>query len=101
MWTVTSANRTAWQPCVRATVWRDWGAETNTTFGVAQAPLIEQATQLEFAGGVTARLGTRWSVRFERRKVVSMSRVTCSPGTMRSHELPVSDIAQHPIPPLA
>jgi outer membrane autotransporter protein len=51
-----------WQPYVRANVWRDWGAEANTTFGIDQVPLIEQATRIEFGGGVTAKLGTSLSV---------------------------------------
>ena len=51
-----------WQPYVQANVWRDWGAEANTTFGAEGVPLIEQATRLEFAGDVTASLGPRLSV---------------------------------------
>jgi outer membrane autotransporter protein len=61
-WTVTGANGMVWQPYVRANVWRDWGAEANTTFGIDQVPLIEQATRIEFGGGVTAKLGTSLSV---------------------------------------
>jgi outer membrane autotransporter protein len=61
-WTFTSANGMLWQPYVQATVWRDWGAEATTTFGVDQATLIEQATRLEFAGGLTARLAPRLSL---------------------------------------
>jgi outer membrane autotransporter protein len=47
---------------VQANVWRDWGAEATTTFGGDPVPLIEQATRLEFTGGVTAKLGPRLSV---------------------------------------
>jgi outer membrane autotransporter protein len=57
MWTIDGYNGQVWQPYVRANVWRDWGAEATTTFGIDQVPLIEEATRLEFAGGVTALLG--------------------------------------------
>ena len=57
MWTVIGENGQVWQPYARANVWRDWGAEATTTFGVDPVPLIEEATRLEFAGGVTAKLG--------------------------------------------
>jgi hypothetical protein len=33
------------------------GAEATTLFGIDPVPLIEDATRLEFAGGVTALLG--------------------------------------------
>jgi hypothetical protein len=33
------------------------GAEATTTFGIDPVPLIEEATRLEFARGVTALLG--------------------------------------------
>jgi hypothetical protein len=33
--------------------------ETTTMFGTDPVPLSEQATRLEFAGGVTAKLGPR------------------------------------------
>jgi outer membrane autotransporter protein len=46
-----------WQPYVRANLWRDWGAEATTLFGGDPVPLIEEATRLEFAGGVSAKLG--------------------------------------------
>ena len=57
MWTIDGYNGQVWQPYVRANLWRDWGAEATTTFGIDPVPLIEQATELEFAGGVTALLG--------------------------------------------
>ena len=57
MWTIIGENGQVWQPYVRANLWRDWGAEATTTFGIDQVPLIEQATRLEFAGGVTGKLG--------------------------------------------
>ena len=57
MWTIDGYNSQVWQPYVRANVWRDWGAEATTLFGIDPVPLIEEATRLEFAGGVTAKLG--------------------------------------------
>jgi hypothetical protein len=47
---------------VVANVWRDWGAEATTMFGIDPVPLLERATRLEFASGMTAKLGTKWSV---------------------------------------
>jgi outer membrane autotransporter protein len=57
-WTIDGYNGQVWQPYARANLWRDWGADATTTFGIDQVPLIEQATRLEFAGGVTAKLGS-------------------------------------------
>ena len=57
MWTIDGSNGQVWQPYVRANLWRDWGAEATTLFGIDPVPLIEEATRLEFAGGVTALLG--------------------------------------------
>ena len=57
MWTIDGYNGQVWQPYGRVNLWRDWGAEATTTFGIDQLPLIEEATRLEFAGGVTALLG--------------------------------------------
>ena len=57
MWTIIGENGQVWQPYARANLWRDWGAEATTTFGIDQVPLLEQATRLEFASGVTAKLG--------------------------------------------
>jgi len=61
-WTIGSANGVLWQPYVVANVWRDWGAEATTMFGIDPVPLLERATRLEFAGGMTAKLGAKWSV---------------------------------------
>jgi outer membrane autotransporter protein len=61
-WTFTGATGVVWQPYVQANLWRDWGAEATTTFGTEGVPLIEQATRLEFADGVTAKLGPRLSL---------------------------------------
>ena len=57
MWTIDGDNGQVWQPYGRANLWRDWGAEATTMFGIDPVPLIEEATRLEFAGGVTAKLG--------------------------------------------
>jgi len=57
MWTVDGYNGQVWQPYARANLWRDWGAEATTLFATDPVPLIEEATRLEFAGGVTAKLG--------------------------------------------
>ena len=46
---------------MRANLWRDWGAQATTTFGIGTVPLIEAATRLEFAGGVTAKLNSAYS----------------------------------------
>jgi outer membrane autotransporter protein len=57
MWTIDGENGQVWQPYVRANLWRDWGAGETTTFAADPVPLIEEATRLEFASGVTAKLG--------------------------------------------
>jgi outer membrane autotransporter protein len=56
MWTIVSDSGQVWQPYVRANLWRDWGAQATTTFGIDQVPLLEAATRLELAGGITAKL---------------------------------------------
>ena len=61
-WTIVSENGQVWQPYARVNLWRDWGAEATTTFGVDQVPLLEDATRLELAGGVTAKLDARLSL---------------------------------------
>jgi outer membrane autotransporter protein len=61
-WTIDGNNGEVWQPYVRANVWRDWDALATTMFGVDSALLIEQATRLEFAGGLTAKLNAHLSL---------------------------------------
>jgi outer membrane autotransporter protein len=56
-WTFVSASSVVWRSYVQANLWRDWGAEATTMFGTDPVPLSEQATQLEFAGGITAKFG--------------------------------------------
>ena len=54
--------RPSWRRYARANLWRDWGAEATTMFGIDQVPLLEDATRLEMAGGVTAKLSARLSL---------------------------------------
>jgi outer membrane autotransporter protein len=61
-WTIEGTHGEVWQPYVRANLWRDWGALATTSFGIDTVPLIESATRLEFAGGVTAKLNSAFSV---------------------------------------
>jgi outer membrane autotransporter protein len=43
--------------------WRDWGAQATTTFsGVDRVPLLEQATRLDLAAGVTAKINAGLSL---------------------------------------
>jgi len=60
-WTVSDAAGREWQPYAVANVWRDWGAEATTLFGVDPVPLKQQATRLEFGGGVTVKAASRLS----------------------------------------
>jgi len=55
-WTISDPAGRVWQPYVLANVWRDWGADATTMFGPDPVPLLEQATRLEFAGGLTAKI---------------------------------------------
>jgi outer membrane autotransporter protein len=55
-WTIDGPAGRVWQPYVLANVWRDWGAGVNTMFGPDSVPLAEQATRLEFAGGLSAKI---------------------------------------------
>jgi outer membrane autotransporter protein len=61
-WTIVSENGQLWQPYARANLWRDWGATATTTFGIDPVILLEEATRLELAGGVTAKLNDRLSL---------------------------------------
>ena len=62
-WTIPGDNGQVWQPYVRANVWRDWGGDASTTFSGAPiaVPLLEQATRLEFGGGITAKVNSNLS----------------------------------------
>ena len=62
-WTIPGDNGQVWQPYFRANVWRDWGGDASTTFSGSPiaVPLLEQATRLEFAGGITAKVNSSLS----------------------------------------
>jgi outer membrane autotransporter protein len=55
-WTINDSAGRVWQPYVLANVWRDWGADATTMFGSDPVPLLEKATRLEFAGGLSAKI---------------------------------------------
>jgi outer membrane autotransporter protein len=61
-WTIDGSNGIRWQPYVGANVWRGWGAEATTSFGIDQVRLIESSTRTEVLGGITARLDNRLSL---------------------------------------
>jgi len=61
--TVATASGQVWEPCLRANLWRDWGAEANTVYsGTGVASLTNQATMLEFGGGLTGRINASVSL---------------------------------------
>ena len=55
-WTINDPAGRVWQPYVLANVWRDWGGNGTTMFGTDVVRLLEQATRLEFAGGLSAKI---------------------------------------------
>src|SRR3984885_15072238 len=62
-WTIETAGAQVWQPYLTGNLWRDWGAETNTVYsGTDSVPLVNQATMLEFGGGLTGRFNANVSV---------------------------------------
>ena len=62
-WTIVTAGGQVWQPYLRGNLWRDWGAEANTTFsGTDLVPLVSQVTRLELGGGLTGRISANVSV---------------------------------------
>ncbi len=62
-WTIAGDHGEIWQPYARANLWHDWGGQAATSFGGAavQVPLLEHATRLEFAGGVTLKFDPNFS----------------------------------------
>jgi outer membrane autotransporter protein len=60
-WTILGWYGQVWQPYVRVNLWQDWGAQATTMFGIDAVPLLERATRLETAAGLTARLTKSWS----------------------------------------
>ncbi len=61
-WMVEEEDGKVWQPYVRANLWKDIGGREAAMFGGDEVPLAEEATRLEFAGGLTARLGKALSL---------------------------------------
>ena len=62
-WTIATAGGQIWQPYLRGNLWRDWGAEADAVFsGADGVPLVNQATMLEFGGGLTGRINANVSV---------------------------------------
>jgi outer membrane autotransporter protein len=62
-WTIVTAGGQVWQPYLRGNLWRDWGAEGNTVYSEQDVvPLVNQATMLEFGGGLTGRINAGISV---------------------------------------
>jgi outer membrane autotransporter protein len=57
-WTILGSDGEVWQPYGRFNVWRDWGGNAATLFSGSgtTVPLVEQATRLEVAGGLTFKL---------------------------------------------
>jgi outer membrane autotransporter protein len=55
-WTISDPAGRVWQPYVLANVRRDFGANATTLFGLDPVPLLEQATRVELAGGLSAKL---------------------------------------------
>ena len=55
-WTINDPAGRVWQPYVVANVWRDWGGNVTTMFGIDPVPLLEQATRLEIVGGFSAKI---------------------------------------------
>jgi outer membrane autotransporter protein len=55
-WTIDDPAGRVWQPFVLVNLWRDWGAEATTMFGIDSVPLLERATRLELAGGLSAKI---------------------------------------------
>ena len=62
-WTIVTGGGQVWQPYLRGNLWRDWGAQANTTFsGTDLVPLASQVTRLELGGGLTGRINAAVSV---------------------------------------
>ena len=61
-WTILGGYGQVWKPYVRVNLWQDWGGQVTTMFGIDPVPLLERATLLETAAGLTARLSNRWSL---------------------------------------
>ena len=62
-WTILDDSGGVWQPYGRFNAWHDWGGAADTQYSGAgvSVPLLEHATRLEFAGGLTYKLNTNLS----------------------------------------
>jgi outer membrane autotransporter protein len=62
-WTIPGDNGAVWQPYGRFNAWHDWDGATDTQFSGAGigVPLLDHATRLEFAGGLTYKLQSNLS----------------------------------------
>lgn len=58
-WSIDGRNGQVWEPYARVNLWHDWGGRATTVYGEDAIPLLEQATRLEFAGGMTTRFDKR------------------------------------------
>jgi outer membrane autotransporter protein len=58
-WSIDGRNGQVWEPYGRINLWHDWGGRATTVYGEDSIPLLEQATRLEFAGGVTTQIDKR------------------------------------------
>lgn len=63
-WTIPDNFGALWQPYVLGNLWQDWGGRSELSFAgnPTRVPLTEQATRLEFAGGVNYTLAPSWSL---------------------------------------
>ena len=63
-WTLPGDAGAVWQPYALANLWQDWGGRSELSFAAdsTQVPLSDQATRLEFAGGVKYTLAPSWSL---------------------------------------
>ena len=61
-WTLQEAGGAEWQPYWRVNLWKDWGGRETTVYAGDRVPLLEAATRLEFALGLTARVTPRLSL---------------------------------------
>jgi outer membrane autotransporter protein len=62
-WTITTAGGQVWQPYLRGSLWRDWGAEADAVYsGKDIVPLASQVTRVELGGGLTGRINAAVSI---------------------------------------
>src|SRR5262249_55621757 len=56
-WSIADSGGRIWEPYLRGSIWRNWGANAETLFShiAVPVPLVEQATSLEFAAGLTVQ----------------------------------------------